>query len=118
MTLLEISGLELFGRHGALEEERKYGRKFLFDVRLEVGDQAGRSDRLEDAVDYRDVVTLVKAVCDGRQFTLLEALARAVAEALLHHFPLVKQVHVRVRKVGAQLGAPVEWTGASIDLGG
>jgi 7,8-dihydroneopterin aldolase/epimerase/oxygenase len=117
VTLLEISGLELFGRHGALEEERRYGRKFLFDLRLEVGEQASRSDRLEDAVDYRDVVTLVKAVSDGRQYTLLEALARAMAEAVLRQFPAVKQVHVRVRKVGAQLGAPVEWTGASVDLG-
>jgi 7,8-dihydroneopterin aldolase/epimerase/oxygenase len=118
VTLVEISGLEVFGRHGALEEERRYGRKFLFDLRLEVGEQASRSDRLEDTVDYRDVVTLVKAVSDGRQFTLLEALARTVAEAMLRQFPPVKQVHVRVRKVGAQLGAPVEWTGASIDIGG
>jgi 7,8-dihydroneopterin aldolase/epimerase/oxygenase len=116
MTHLEISGLELFGHHGALEEERRYGRKFLFDLRLELAEQPSRSDRLEDTVDYRDLVTLVKAVSDGRQFTLLEALARAVAEAVFDRFQ-VKHVHVRVRKVGAQLGAPVEWTGASIDLG-
>jgi 7,8-dihydroneopterin aldolase/epimerase/oxygenase len=117
MTQLEISGLELFGHHGALEEERRYGRKLLFDIRLEVGETASRSDRLEDTVDYRDVVTLAKAVSDGHQYTLLEALARAVAEAALRQFP-VSHVHVRVRKVGAQLGAPVEWTGASVDLGG
>jgi dihydroneopterin aldolase len=117
MTQLEISGLELFGRHGALEEERRYGRKLLFDFRLDVGEQASRSDRLEDTVDYRDLVTLVKAVSDGRQYTLLEALARAMAEAVLRQFPAVTRVHVRVRKVGVQLGAPVEFTAASIDLG-
>jgi dihydroneopterin aldolase len=117
VTVLEISGLEVFGHHGALEEERRYGRKFHFDVRLEVGDQASRSDQLADTVDYRDVVTLVKAVSDGRQYTLLEALARAVAEAAIRQFH-VKHVHVRVRKVGVPLGAPVEWTGASVDLGG
>jgi 7,8-dihydroneopterin aldolase/epimerase/oxygenase len=116
MTTVELFGLELFGHHGALEEERRHGRKYLFDVRLEVGAEAGRSDRLEDTVDYRDVVTLVKAVSDGRQFTLLEALARAVAEELLRRFP-VRHVHVRVRKIGAPLGAPVEWTAASVDLG-
>ena len=115
MTKLEISGLELFGHHGALEEERRYGRKLLFDVRLEVGDEAGRSDRLEDAVDYRDVVAAVKDVSEGRQFTLLEALALEVAAELIRRFP-VTHVHVRVRKVGAALGAPVEWTAASVDL--
>jgi len=116
MTVLEISGLELFGRHGALEEERRYGRKFLFDLRLEVGDESGRSDLLEDTVDYRELVSVVKAVNDERQFTLLEALARAVAEEILRRFSVTK-VHVRVRKAGVPLGAPVEWAGASVDLG-
>jgi dihydroneopterin aldolase len=117
MTVVELEGLELFGHHGALPEERQYGRKFLFDLRLEVGAEASRSDRLEDTVDYRDVVTLVKGVSEGRQFTLLEALARAVAEELLRQFP-IKRAYVRVRKVGVPLGAPVEWAGASVDLGG
>lgn len=116
MTVLEISGLEVFGRHGALPRERRDGRKLLFDLRLEVGEVAARSDRLEDAVDYRDVVGLVKAVSEARQFTLLEALARAVAEEVLRRFP-VSHVNVRVRKVGAPVGARVEWTGAGVDMG-
>ena len=115
MTVLEVSGLELFSHHGALEEERRYGRKLLFDLRLEMGDEAARSDRLEDAVDYRDVVDAVKEISDGRQFTLLEALARAVADEVLLRFP-VEHVHVRVRKVGSSVGAPVEWTAASVDV--
>jgi len=117
MTTIEIHGLELFGHHGALEEERRYGRKYLFDVTLEVSGDAGRTDRLEDTVDYRNIVTLIKAISDGRQFTLMEALARAVAEELLRQFA-VRKAHVRVRKVGSPLGAPVEWTGASVDLPG
>jgi dihydroneopterin aldolase len=115
MTVLEISGLELFGHHGALEEERRYGRTLLFDVRLEVGDEAGRSDKLEDAVDYRALVTTVREVSDGHQFTLLEALAREVAAELLRRFP-VTCAHVRVRKIGVPLGAPVEWAAASVEL--
>ena len=117
MTTIEVHGLELFGHHGALEEERRYGRKFLFDITLEVSGDAGRSDRLEDTVDYRHIVTLVKAISDGRQYTLMEALARAVAEELLRQFP-VRRASVRVRKIGAPLGAPVEWTGASVELPG
>ena len=116
MTTIEISGLELFARHGVLEEERRYGRKFLFDLRLEVGDQGSRSDQLEDTVDYRDVVDLVKAVSEARQFTLLEALARSVAEEVLRRYP-VSHVYVRVRKPGVPLGAPVEWAAASVELG-
>jgi dihydroneopterin aldolase len=114
MTVVEIQGLELHGRHGALEQEQEAGQRFLFDVRLDVG-EAGRSDRLEDAIDYRDVVAAVREVSDGRRFTLLEALARAVAEELMSRFPL-QSVSVRVRKPDVRLEAPVEWTAASVEL--
>jgi len=117
MTTIEVHGLEIFGHHGALEEERRYGRKYLFDIVLEVSGEAGRTDRLEDTVDYRHIVTLVKAISDGRQFTLMESLARTVAEQLLQQLA-VRRASVRVRKVGAPLGAPVEWTGAFVELGG
>ena len=36
MTTIEVHGLELFGHHGVLEEERRYWRKYLFDIELEV----------------------------------------------------------------------------------
>ena len=114
MTVVEIQGLELRGRHGAFQEEREAGQRFLFDVRVDVG-EAGRSDRLEDAVDYRHVVAAVREVSDGRRFTLLEALAQAVAEELMSRFPL-QAVSVRVRKPDVRLEAPVEWTAASVEL--
>ena len=96
MIVVELEGLEVFGRHGVLDEERRDGQTFLYDVRLEVGD-AARSDRIEDAVDYRDVADCVREVSDGRQFNLIEALAAAVADALAERFD-VERVRVRVRK--------------------
>jgi dihydroneopterin aldolase len=114
--IVEIFGLELQGHHGALDDERESGQRFLFDVRFEVGDEAARSDRLEDAVDYREVAAAVKEISDGRRFRLLEALAQAVAEALMERFPLVS-VRVRVRKPDVRLDQPVEWTAATVELG-
>jgi dihydroneopterin aldolase len=93
---IELSGLELRGFHGVEEDERRDGRLFLFDLWLEVGD-AGSSDRIEDAVDYREVVECVRDVSDGTAFQLLEALAAAVADALVARFP-VERARVRVRK--------------------
>jgi dihydroneopterin aldolase len=92
---VELHGLELFGHHGATEEERERGQLFVYDVELEVGGR-GASDVLADAVDYRAVAALVRDVASGR-FQLLEALATAIAEALLERFP-VEHVRVRVRK--------------------
>jgi dihydroneopterin aldolase len=95
-TTIELAGLELFGYHGVEPEEREQGQPFLFDIWLDVSD-AGRSDRLEDTVDYRLVVECVRDVSEARAYQLLEALAAAVADALLASFD-VARVRVRVRK--------------------
>jgi dihydroneopterin aldolase len=93
---VELHGLEVFGRHGANEAERVAGRTFLYDIDLHVSD-AALSDRIEDAVDYREVAACVREVSDARSFHLLEALAAAVVDALVERFPL-EGVSVRVRK--------------------
>ena len=110
---IELRGIELHGYHGALESEREQGQRFLFDVELDVG-EAGSSDRLEDAVDYRDVVACVRDVSDGRAYQLLEALATALADELLARFP-VERVSVRVRKPDVVLDPPVEYAAVTRD---
>ena len=83
--ILELEGLAIFGRHGVLED--------------------GASDRIEDAVDYREVADCVREVSAGRDFNLIEALGQAVADALVVRFP-VRSVRVRVTKTNpAGVGA-------------
>jgi len=112
MIALELKGLEVFGRHGVLEEEQRDGQTFLYDVRLEVGEGA-LSDRVEDAVDYRQVAACVREVSEGRRFDLIEALAAAVADAILDRFE-VENVRVRVRKP-SPAGIPAEFAGATVE---
>src|SRR5215203_1980347 len=109
---IELSGIELHGYHGVLEHERSEGQRFLFDVELEVG-EAGLSDRIEDSVDYRDVVACVREVSDGRAYRLLEALAARLATALVERFP-VERVEVRVRKPDVVLDPPVVQAAVSV----
>jgi 7,8-dihydroneopterin aldolase/epimerase/oxygenase len=114
VIVVEVAGLELHGHHGASEGEQERGQTFLFDLRLEVSD-AALSDRIEDAVDYREVVTCVQAVSDGRRYALLEALAAAVADAIVERFA-VAHVRVRVRKPEVRpAGLTVEWTAATVE---
>jgi dihydroneopterin aldolase len=111
---VELHGLELFGRHGAEPEERERGQRFVFDVVVEVGDEA-LSDQIEDAVDYREVARAVRDVSEERQFALIEALAAAVADEILARFALVQRVRVRVRKPEVELDPPVEYSAASVE---
>ena len=113
-VVVEVHGLELYGYHGATDRERREGQRFLFDIELVVADAAAASDQLADTVDYREVVARVREVSDGHAFMLLEALAAAVADALVARFP-VERVRVRVRKPDVRLEAPVEYTGATVE---
>jgi len=111
---VELHGLEVFGRHGVTEEERAQGQMFLYDVEVEVSD-AALSDQLEDAVDYEEVAACVQEVSDARQFSLLEALAAAVADEIVSRFP-VARARVRVRKPEVQpSGLEVEWSAATVE---
>ena len=109
-----MHGLELFGHHGVGEDERERGQRFLFDLDLVADDAGARTDALADTIDYRAVVACVRTVSDGRRFSLLEALAASVAEALLARFPF-RRVRVRVRKPDVRLDAPVEHTAATVE---
>ncbi len=112
MIAVELEGLEVFGRHGVEEEERREGQMFFYDVRFEVSD-AALSDRIEDAVDYRLVADCVREISEGRDFNLIEALAAAVADALLARFE-VELVRVRVRKPHPA-GVPAAYSAATVE---
>jgi dihydroneopterin aldolase len=101
--IVELHGLEVFGYHGAYEEERRDGQLFLFDVQLDVGDR-GADDDLATALDYTQVAARIRELSEARRFDLLEALATAVADALYEQFA-PKRLKLRVRKQPAGLGA-------------
>ncbi|MBD0290200.1 MAG: dihydroneopterin aldolase [Thermoleophilia bacterium] len=112
---VEVRALALHGYHGATEEERRDGQTFLFDLELVLETAATETDELADTVDYRDVVSCVREISDGRAYRLLEALAAAVADELLGRFAL-RRVVVSVRKPDVRLDAPVAHTAVTVTV--
>jgi dihydroneopterin aldolase len=111
---IEIDGLELTGFHGATPAERKQGQRFLFDVSLIAHDAGVRSDQLADTIDYTSVVACIREISDSHRFNLIEALAAAIADAIVERFD-VSSVRVRVRKPEVELDAPATYTAATIE---
>lgn len=112
---VELRGLELHGYHGVLPQEREHGQRFLVDVQFEpAAVRASTSDDIADAVDYRDAVAVVGEVFGGRAYHLLEALATALADALLERLPLA-WVEVTVRKPDVTLERPVEHAAVTVE---
>ncbi len=108
---VELYGLEVFGHHGVLPEEKRDGQTFLYDVEVEVDEPA--ADDIAQAVDYRLVVEAVEQVSASRSFDLIESLAIAVAEALAARLP-VASARVRVRKPRPGT-IPAEWSAATAE---
>ncbi len=103
MGKIYLNGIRCYGYTGALPEEQVLGQWFEVDLSLWLDfSVAGGSDRLEDTLDYRQVIATVQALVRGSRFALLERLATAIAEAVLAtpspNAPL-EQVEVRLTKL-------------------
>jgi dihydroneopterin aldolase len=107
--IVEVHGLELVGRHGVNEDERREGQTFVFDVTLEIAEP--KEDAIDETIDYRLVRDIVRGINEGESYQLLETLAAAVADALNAELR-VKRVRVTVRKPGI---AWAEWTGVTCE---
>jgi dihydroneopterin aldolase len=109
---VELAGLEIPGRHGVEERERKTEQPFLYDIEVDLTEPP--ADDIAQTTDYREVVAIVREVSQSRHFELLESLAAAVADALLRRLP-AERARVRVRKPQVQLGAPVDYAAAAVE---
>ncbi len=109
-----IQGIEFYGYHGDLPQERELGQRFLVDVEL-VTDcrQAGISDRIEETIDYARVVKRVNEIGCNEQYHLIEALAERIAEALLTEFS-PGEVLIRVTKPATPV--PTRLRGVSVEI--
>lgn len=93
-----LEGMVFSGRHGVRSAEREREQEFKVDIEVETDlVQPGRSDRVEDTVDYRRVHAIAKDVVEGESFNLIETLADRIAERVLD-LDRVISVAVRIAK--------------------
>lgn len=99
MDRIILRDLVFFAHHGVLPVESQLGQNFSVTIELELPlAAAGRSDRLEDTVDYLAVREVVRGVIEGERRQLLETLAETIASGILRDFAKVAAVTVEVTK--------------------
>lgn len=105
---ISLRGMLFLARHGVTLEERMEPQPFEVDVEMRRDlTAAARSDELADTIDYSEIFSVVARIVEGESFRLLEALAGAIADAVLAATD-VQAVEVRVRKPRAPLPGPFE----------
>lgn len=113
---IRLRGLRAVGAHGVLDEERRRAQPFEVDLDITADlSVAGRSDRLEDTVDYGAVTDAVVAVVTGAHADLLEHLAQRIVDAtFVAAGPRAQAVAVTVRKLRPPVAADLAVSEVSI----
>jgi dihydroneopterin aldolase len=103
MDRVILEGMSFQGRHGVRAAEREHPQEFRVDVEVDCDlSEAGRTDRLEDTVDYTQVRAIAKDVIEGESHKLLESLAARIAQRIMQ-LPKVGGVAVRIAKRPASM---------------
>jgi dihydroneopterin aldolase len=114
---LTLRGMRFVARHGVLPQEKEEPQRFEVDVILHADlARAAETDALADTIDYSALRDLVAAIVTGPAFDLIEALAGAIARAVLAATDpaLVDAVEVRVRKPDAPIDGELDTVEAAL----
>lgn len=112
MDSIQVTGIRAYGYVGYLPEERLLGQWFEVDLTLWVDLQpAGETDNIEDTLDYREAIAIVKELITTSKCDLIETLVNAIANQLLN-LEKVNQVRIKLSK----LAAPIPDFGGKITL--
>ncbi len=86
---------------GINEDERRERQDVLINIVLSSDlREAGRTDRFENAIDYRAIKKKIVSMVEDSSFFLIEALAEAISDICLAQSGVIEAV-VRVDKPGA-----------------
>ncbi|MFZ3591055.1 dihydroneopterin aldolase [Bacillus sp. DJP31] len=100
MDKIELQQMMFYGYHGVLQEETKLGQRFIVDLSLSLDlTKAGKSDDLNDTVNYAQVYDLCRRIVEGEEpKKLIESLAEDLCEKLLNEFPLIQECTLKLIK--------------------
>ena len=105
MDSIRIKNLRIPARHGVYEFEKEKDGTFELDLELYLPLlKAGKSDRLEDTINYEDIISTATKAFTDKHYELVEAAADSVCDRLLTEFDIDK-ITIRVRKPHAPIDA-------------
>ena len=104
MDKINVQGIEFFGYHGVLQEEKEQGQNFSVDCEIFV-DSSLCNDELSKTVNYAEVTTEIVDFCENNRFDLLETLANNLAKYILLKFSLIDKITLTIHKPQAPIPA-------------
>lgn len=114
MDKIIIKGMDIFAYHGVLDEEKKLGQHFIFDIKMYYNlKKAGGTDNLKHSVSYADVYIKLNKFITENSFDLIEKVAEESAKLILENFD-IKKVKIKVKKPQAPIAGHFDYTAIEI----
>lgn len=115
MDQIRLTGIRATGKHGVLDFEHERAQTFVVDATLFLDlAAAGRSDDLNDTVDYGAIAKGIVAIIEGEHVDLIEKLANRIVGMILG-FPAVCRTQVTVHKPNAPITVPFDDVSVTVE---
>ena len=85
MDILSISELAVPATIGVYDWEKKIQQTLLFSLEIAI-DTYSISDRIEDTINYDQIVQNIKELCQNNSYALIETVANTVAREIKANF--------------------------------
>lgn len=87
MDTIFISELRIDTLIGIYDREKQVAQTIQLDLEIGLrGKHAADSDRIEDTIDYAEVVAAIRKLFAGQHFSLLEHAAESIAQMIITDF--------------------------------
>lgn len=94
-----LKDLQAFCRLGIYEIEHKLGQCLRIELELEFDqEKAGKTDSINDTINYVDVSITVRELAASRPFMLLENLAQEITDTLFKKFEILDAIKLEIHK--------------------
>ena len=106
MDRIELKGVECYGYHGVLEEERRHGQTFYVDLTCWL--DFSQAKQLDDTVNYAELAQLAHDIMTGEPEDLIEAVANRIANQALATYEQLASIEATVHKPSAPIPLPFQ----------
>ena len=112
---LIIKDLKIYAYHGDLPEEKVLGQFFLLDFVFYLNDfEYEMEEKIENTVNYVELIRCVKKEFTGRKFNLIETAANYLCDCILEEFPKISKIELTLKKTSPPVDAFFSYVGVEV----
>jgi len=111
---IRMEGMKFYAFHGVLPQENLVGAYYYVDLKIKTDfTRAAETDELEGTINYADIHAAVKEEMSIPS-QLLEHVCQRIARRLIHDFPTIETIDLRLSKENPPMGACTESIGVEV----